>query len=63
MSIPEVVVELKQVTDATGRPICVRCNTRVWESDVWCEACLEIVSREVEAISFQPLIVVGSDHE
>lgn len=51
-------MRLTQHVDSTGRPICVRCLCRVFNDEIWCASCEEMVRREVESISFQQLTVV-----
>ena len=37
--------------DSAGRPVCARCRCLVFDETVFCEQCLDIVLREVEARS------------
>ena len=33
----------EQEFDSTGRPVCARCKVRIFQGDVFCESCAELI--------------------
>ncbi len=61
-SIDPFTGRLRTVYDELGRPVCVRCHSRIFAEETYCDSCLELVQIE-QAQENAASTATGADDE